>query len=90
MSRGKRSPVRSARTTRPQQRLPRVGARVLLTGDHPHAGKVGRVAATDVPLAMTDRTGAHVDLDQGGACFVFDASDWVGIDERDWGVRGGR
>jgi hypothetical protein len=55
--------------------------RVLLAGDHPHAGKLGRVKGRKL-LAMTSRLGVEIALDAGGGCFVFSDSDVVALDHK--------
>lgn len=49
--------------------------RVLLKGDHPHAGKCGVVRSTEFAHAIR-KWGFIVDLDDGDSCFVFHPKEW--------------
>jgi hypothetical protein len=52
-----------------------LGCRVLIRGDHPHAGEVGTVARVEMARA-TRKWGFVVELDDGGGCFVFKGEHW--------------
>lgn len=48
---------------------PAIGTEVELTGDHPHAGKRGRVVTRERPWG---RLAAGVEVSPDGGCAVFD------------------
>ena len=63
-----------------RERVP-VGTRVLITGNHPHTGKVGYVARYEV-AGLLDREGAVVNFDDGLSGFVFNQSQLKPVDGR--------
>jgi hypothetical protein len=52
-----------------------LGRRVLIRGDHPHAGKVGAVERVEMARALS-KWGFVVQLDDGDGCFVFRGEHW--------------
>ena len=47
-----------------------IGKNVLLRGDHPHSGKMGKIVA--VERVTGGSNGWKIELAGGGECFVFD------------------
>jgi hypothetical protein len=52
-----------------------VGKRVLIRGDHPHAGKAGTVDRAEMARALR-QWGFVVALDDYSECFVFKGEEW--------------
>jgi hypothetical protein len=47
-----------------------IGKRILIKNGHPHEGEVGTVVDYE-KIGVTAEWGFRVDLDNGGACYVF-------------------
>ena len=55
-----------------------IGKSVLIRGDHPHAGRVGRIERVERGRAI-GKWGFVVQLDGGEGCFVFKGEHWMVI-----------